>query len=260
MNTGAACPICTASTREAFRATVLKIHEASYRHCRNCGYLYADSPYWLDQAYTSAIARADTGLVARNLEIADKLNVVLCAFFDVRGRFLDLAGGTGLLVRLMRDMGYDYHWEDAYCQNMHAAGFESLADDRAFEAVTAFEAVEHMQDPMAFISEALARTRTRTLIFSTELHDGSPPPLDWWYYTFNTGQHIAFFSRDTLEQVGRQLGCKLVSAQGIHVLSAQPLAEWKLRFALHRLRSYYRRRIRHTLTSRTDSDHQALIA
>lgn len=259
MTKSPACPICAGSTREAFRATVLRIHEASYRHCPDCGYLYADRPYWLKQAYSSAIASADTGLVARNLEISDKLNAVLCAFFDIHGRFLDLAGGTGLLVRLMRDIGFDYFWEDSYCANIHAVGFDARPEEHDFEAATAFEAIEHMEDPLAFVADALARTRTRTLIFSTELHDGTPPPGDWWYYAFATGQHIAFFSRKTLEQIGQRLKCRLVSYRGMHVLSAQSISEWKYRFVLRYLRGSYRRRVRRALTGRMDSDHQAML-
>jgi len=36
-------------------------------------------------------------------------------------------------------------------------------------------------------------------IFTTELFEGTPPaPSHWWYYSFETGQHIAFFQRRAL--------------------------------------------------------------
>lgn len=61
----------------AFTARVLDRYEARYDYCQFCGYLRAVNPYWLDEAYTSAIANADTGLVARNIAIANKLVGVL---------------------------------------------------------------------------------------------------------------------------------------------------------------------------------------
>lgn len=260
MSVHVACLICGAGTRESFRATVLKHHEASYRQCSDCGFLYAARPDWLKEAYSSAIARADTGLVQRNLAIADKLTAILSAFLDQRGRFLDMAGGTGLLVRLMRDRGFDYFWDDGYCANVHAPGFEASAGQSDYEAVTAFEALEHMEDPMAFVADALARTKTRTLIFTTELHDGVAPPADWWYYTFPTGQHIAFFSEQTLSRMGQRLGCTLVSSRGMHTLSARAFSQRKYSLVLRSLRRYYGWRVHRSLASRTDSDHRELLA
>jgi len=254
-----ACKICGGTTREAFRHRVLGATEASYRHCAACGFLFAFQPDWLDRAYSTAIATADTGLVARNLDIADKLAAILYAFFDIRGRFLDLAGGTGLLVRLMRDRGFDYYWHDPHCANVLAAGFEAPREE-TFEVVSAFEALEHMEDPVAFVADALNRSRTRTLVFATELHDGTPPPPDWWYYAFGTGQHIAFFARRTLERVAERLGCRVVSARGMHLMSARSIGQREYNFAMRKaMRAWYRWRVRRALPSRIEADHRLLL-
>lgn len=254
-----ACPVCAAASREAFSATVLGTHQATYRSCPQCEFVFVHQPHWLDQAYSDAIACADTGLVARNLKLADRLASVLVACFDPHGAYLDAAGGTGLLARLMRDRGFDYFWSDRYSANIHARGFEADPAGKDFEAVTAFEALEHMTDPVAFVADALSRTRSRTLLFSTELHGGAPPPTDWWYYAFATGQHISFFSRRTLERIGERLDCTLHSARGLHLLTGKAVSARRYGLAAGALRPWYRWQAARSLPSRVDSDHQQIL-
>jgi len=220
------CPICKATTQYAFTATVLGKHEAQYQVCDDCGYLFAVSPYWLDEAYSSAIASSDTGLIMRNLSIACKLASVLYWGLGERGtgRYLDIAGGYGMLTRLMRDFGFDFYWQDKYCSNVLAAGFEYAPELGPCRAVTAFEVLEHLTNPLAFVRDALHAADSKVMLFSTELYSGAPPRAsDWQYYSFPTGQHIGFFQRRTLEIMSVQLGMKFLSSNGIHVFSSEPI-------------------------------------
>jgi hypothetical protein len=179
-------------------------------------------PHWLSEAYTSAIASSDTGLVKRNISISAKLACIL--YFCLRergdGRYVDIAGGYGMLTRLMRDYGFDFFWQDKYCDNLLAEGFEYTKDNGQAKAVTAFEVLEHIERPVEFIKKAMTEFDVDALIFSTVLYQGSPPnPSDWWYYGFASGQHIGFFQRKTLQVMGQRLNLKLSSANNIHVLS-----------------------------------------
>jgi len=80
-------------------------------------------PYWLDEAYGDAISVLDTGLIQRNLHIAERLAPLLYFLFDHKAPYLDVAGGYGMLVRLMRDIGFDFYWSDKYCRNLFAECF-----------------------------------------------------------------------------------------------------------------------------------------
>lgn len=257
------CPICASLMKPLFSMMVLNKYKASYEVCNICGFLRAHEPYWLDEAYSSAIAAADTGLVARNISIASKLAGALYWSLGERGegRYLDTAGGYGLLTRLMRDMGFDFYWADKYCDNLIAPGFEYIPERGPCRAVTAIEVMEHLVDPAAFIQETLTIPGVQALLFTTELYEGTPPrPEDWWYYAFETGQHIAFFQRKTLEMLGNRLDLKFASANGIHIFSKTVVDENLLKFATGRwscrLSPWW---IRRRLGSKMMSDHRLML-
>ena len=79
-----ACPVCSGSMESCFIAQVLGKYPAHYEVCKNCGFLRAQEPHWLDEAYSCAIAAADTGLVMRNIALACKLAGALCQKDPIR--------------------------------------------------------------------------------------------------------------------------------------------------------------------------------
>lgn len=257
------CPICSGVMKVCFTAQVLSKYHAQYEVCKGCGFLRVHEPHWLAEAYASAIAPADTGLVMRNISLAYRLTSVLYWVAGERGqgRYLDAAGGYGMLTRLMRDLGFDFYWADKYCDNLLAPGFEYNQAQGPCRAVTAMDVLEHLIDPAAFIGETLGFSGAQTLLFTTELYEGPPPPPEtWWYYAFNTGQHIGFFQRRTLAALGARLGLQFASANGLHVFSQTAVNERLLRMVTGRLVScvapwWIRRR----LGSKTMGDHQFMI-
>ena len=246
---------------DVFTAELLKKYEVSYYQCSECGLLQTEEPSWMDEAYAEAIATADTGLVMRNISLASKLAVILYFRFKERGTYLDVAGGYGMLTRLMRDYGFKYYWEDKYCKNLLARGFEAGKAEKPFTTLTAFEVLEHVHEPLTFISETLERHKCRTLIFTTELYKGAEPPAkDWWYYAFNTGQHISFYQRKTLEKLAEKLGLNFYSLHGLHILTDRKLRiDPMLHFATGRIAPLLAIFIRRRLGSLTLADHYMLI-
>lgn len=257
------CPICTSQMSKSFSSVVLGKYEAEYEVCNNCGYLRASDPYWLDEAYTNAIANADTGLVMRNTILANKISRTIFWLTKEKGkgRYLDIAGGYGMLTRMMRDFGFDFYWLDKYCQNLVAPGFEYDKNLGLCSVVTAVEVLEHVIDPKVFIKEAFDISGANTLIFTTELYEGKPPnPNDWWYYSFATGQHIGFFQHRTLERIANDMGVNFATAHGLHLFSKEPINKFIFSLITNNYFSLFPSfLIRKFLGSKTMVDHKKMM-
>ena len=257
-NAHAICSVCGHRAAKAFDATVLHRHRVSYFYCEHCGLLRSEQPYWLEEAYASAIADLDTGIVARNIRMARRLSTLLYFGFGQRrsDRWLDFAGGTGMLTRLMRDRGFDFRWHDRYADNLFARGFEHRSGE-GYVGVTAIEAIEHFPDPLDFLRRLFEDFNPEIVVFSTVLFEEPVPGPDWWYYAFDAGQHIAFFQRRTLEALAAALGTRVyTSSRGLHCMTRRSCSDLKLAALVGPLSFLASPLV--GLKSRTMSDHELL--
>jgi len=221
------CKICKGQTKTVFTKNVLNKYEVKYYKCANCNFIQTEKPYWLDEAYRSAITQLDIGLVSRNLYYAEIIeNWFLNGLIHPDGKFLDFAGGYGLFVRLMRDKGFDFFRQDLYCQNLFAEHFDikDLPENQKFDAITAFEVFEHLENPLDELRKMLFYSDT--VIFSTELQPPAQNNLEsWWYISPETGQHIAFYSYTSLKMLAKVEKLHLYSNNhNLHILSKKNLA------------------------------------
>ena len=204
------CRACGAATTEFARDEVLGHVPALYLRCVTCGMVQADAPTWLEEAYSDAIAKLDIGLLDRCHILANVTGTVLRSERLRGGTFLDWAGGYGTLTRLMRDRGFDFVHTDPFAANIFAEGHEAPAHSdadggRRYDLVTAFEVLERLEDPVAAL-EPLSRCTDLLLVTTQVLPDPAPRPREWDYYTLESGQHITFYTRSSLEHVARRLG------------------------------------------------------
>ncbi len=228
-NNALECRLCGAPSAEIGKATMLGSHRTVFWECVRCGFRQTDEPWWLEEAYREPINRFDTGAFSRVLLTGRVVKSLVALAFDRRGRYLDFGGGYGLFVRHMRDAGLDFLWEDRFCGNLMAKGFEAKADDAGFELVTAFEVLEHTVLPGVLIRSLIERANA--LMFSTMLAPEDPKEfMEWEYIGHEHGQHVAFFRLKTLEWLAQSLGlCLLSNGVNLHLLSRQPIAKWKFR-------------------------------
>jgi hypothetical protein len=198
----ARCRLCGGTATWAFRQRLLA-NEVDYFACPVCELIETEEPYWLAEAYTAAISQLDTGAIERNQTCA-RLTAVLARVLEITPEMpcLDYGGGHGVFVRLMRDRGFDFACFDTHADNVYARGFDG--DPATHHAVvTAFEVFEHFADVAADIARVFVGSPDFVLV-GTELHAGHRP--GWWYYLPDTGQHVAFYSRATLEWIARAYG------------------------------------------------------
>jgi hypothetical protein len=227
------CKICESTTRDFGSLRILARFDARYRCCSRCGFVFVEESPWLDLAYSSAIAASDTGIAVRNLKLADQVSLLISLAFNDAQRFLDFGGGSGLLVRLLRDKGFDFRLSDKYCANVFAGGFEARPGER-FDLLTCMEVVEHLSDPLATFDELA--TLAPAIVFSTELLPAKKnKPGEWWYYAPETGQHISFYTTTALRLIGERLGLSLATnGSNLHVLADRQVASAVVRLVSSR--------------------------
>jgi hypothetical protein len=219
------CHICNHKTEVLFNAPVLGKYHVDYFQCSNCRFIQTEFPYWLKESYDSPIALLDVGMLMRNINLKKRVEPILFKNFNYGSRFLDYGGGYGIFVRLMRDSGFDFYRQDIYCENLFAKYFDvvDLPSGTKFEAVTAFELLEHLIDPLDTINTIFKYSDT--LIFSTELQ---PPDTrfinDWWYFVPETGQHVSFYTLKSLNLIAEKLNGHLYSNNyDLHIITLKRL-------------------------------------
>ena len=99
-------------------------YDVTYYQCESCRFIQTEQPYWLNEAYSSAITHLDIGLLSRNLYLMNEIPRLIDGLFPESKRYLDFGGGYGVFVRLMRDLGYDFFRFDTYCENIFADFFD----------------------------------------------------------------------------------------------------------------------------------------
>lgn len=226
------CHICGTNAPLWAQAKILKKYDVSYYRCPHCGFIQTEKPYWLGEAYSEIIDAEDIGLLGRNIDNAAVVSRLVPVFFPRAETFLDVGGGYGVFVRLMRDRGFDFQWDDKYTRNLFARGFEKNRE--RYDIVTAFELFEHYDAPKEEIKNLAVLGDT--IIFSTLLlPEPAPKPDEWWYYSTSTGQHISFYTKRALEYCAQSIGRYYTGSMGIHIFSKRPISSWQFRLAVSRI-------------------------
>ena len=230
------CRLCDHACAPAFERLVLGRHAVQYFTCPGCGALQTEEPHWLAEAYDSAIAALDTGIVTRNL-VAQAIVYLVDRIVRPAGRLIDFGGGTGMLCRMLRDIGFDAWLMDRYAEPVFARGFAldpDQAPDGQVAILTCFEVFEHF----AAVGPELDRLfglRPAVLVASTELYRGQGS--DWPYLVPETGQHIFFYAPRTMQWLAARHGYRYVGRGQFHFFLREPLPplrERLLRLAISR--------------------------
>lgn len=224
------CRICGEYAKKIFNEKVLFKYKVSYYKCGRCGFIQTEKPFWLSEAYKSTINVYDTGILERNEKLVKVISTICLFIFGPRRVFLDYAGGYGVLVRKMRDIGFDFYWLDKYTKNLFARGFEYKGIHRV-ALVTAVEVFEHLEEPISDIQEMLSYSDN--IFFTTTLLPSSlPDPKKWWYYGFEHGQHISFYSKETLQYIANRFNLFFVSYGDYHLMTKKKVPKIKFYFCM----------------------------
>lgn len=194
------CRLCFGATKKVFARKILKSHVVDYFMCSNCGSMQTEKPYWLKEAYEPVNEMYDTGQVVRSLMNAAFLMAMHKAL-DLRdGKVLDYGGGSGLTVRLLRDVGINAWAYELYGVPRLAAGFQTK-DLSSCKMINLCEVVEHFDEPARYMDAIFAADPEVTVI-QTVLFD--QPDVNWFYLAVEHGQHVFFYSAKALDLIAKK--------------------------------------------------------
>lgn len=214
------CKICGNLSAEIFNTKVLLKYDVAYYKCGNCGFIQTQEPFWLEEAYSSAITSLDIGLIYRNLQNKPIVETAIKYLFNREEKFVDYGGGYGMFVRIMRDVGFDYYRQDIYCENTFAKNFDVTdikGENVKFELLTAFEVFEHLLDPLEEFEKMLSYSEN--IFFTTSIYPDNTDLTKWWYLIPETGQHIALYSEESLAYIASMFGMYYYRHNEYHLIT-----------------------------------------
>ncbi|MEY3198764.1 MAG: hypothetical protein RJA13_722 [Bacteroidota bacterium] len=217
------CKVCGSTSEHFDSAVILEKYKINYFQCPICGFIQTEESYWLQESYSNVIANSDIGILFRNKIFSNIANNILFSLFNHNAKFLDYAGGYGIFTRTMRDLGYDFYWDDKYCQNIFAKHFEHQIGAQ-YELITAFEVFEHFVNPIEEIEKILKLSKN--ILFSTELlPPNNPKPNEWHYYALQEGQHIALYTIKSLSIIAKKFGLNFYSnGSSLHLFTEKSIS------------------------------------
>jgi hypothetical protein len=216
------CRVCDGRVNWKWNKRVLNNrYEAAYHECRECGTLQVANPHWLAEAYRDEnrplFWNPDPGRFVRNFSVYCYLSMLQAAgLVGNRPRWLDYGGGYGLLTQMLKDGGHDAWLYDPYVTTPYFASDRRIAsltgvEAGSFDAVTAFEVFEHLENPREITAGIRRLLRPEgVLILSTGLYDPARHDADWDYLSCEAGQHITLWSREGLRRLAEQVGFRSV--------------------------------------------------
>jgi glycosyltransferase involved in cell wall biosynthesis len=230
-----ACRLCGNRSHYRFDKILLYKFNVEYFECVYCHSLQTEVPYWLEEAYGQQAEKLDTGKASRTLEnffllpsLFDKLALTLDSVF------VDWGGGSGLLTRLLRDVGYNYYSYDLYSKSEFSQGFIWDFLERKVSVITAFEVIEHFPNP-AVDWEKLLESKPDYCVCSTGIYSGQDE--NWFYLSPENGQHVFLYSAFALALIASRFGYTvypigsylLFCKKALDTLTLGQLAHWTTR-------------------------------
>ncbi|MBK7052401.1 MAG: hypothetical protein IPH54_17920 [Rhodoferax sp.] len=141
------CRLCTSPLEHVFDKLVLGRYQVAYHQCTGCGALQTETPHWLDEAYASKAEWYDTGKATRTVVNFGFAKTVRNSGVRKSDLAVDFGGGTSLLARLLRDVGYNFHTCDKFGSSEFAGAYAWPDMGHPCRLVTLFEVAEHLPTP-----------------------------------------------------------------------------------------------------------------
>lgn len=215
------CPICGETATPLFRITVRQSIDTHVVQCNGCTFTFLPQSDWLHASFGDELQREDVGALDRNLLVADFLRPLIRSLSNQDITCVDWGGGYGLLSRLMRDRGINFHNYDEHTKQLFYSPAIATSDE-VFDLLTLIEVSLHFTDPVEDFRKLMSRS---SLVFFTCVVPPDPIPSDWWYLMPRTGQHVAMYPIESLRRIAEILDVGLVTdGRFFHLFHSRPVS------------------------------------
>ena len=251
------CKICQSTSNIFDQGNILNKYSIIFYKCTNCGFIQTETPFWLEESYSNTITKSDIGLLSRNIHFSNLTSNFISLCLAKTSNFVDFGGGYGIFVRLMRDKGFNFFIFEKKCENLFANQFKANKGTK-YDLLTAWEVLEHLEDPLSTIEEMLSFSSN--ILFSTLLLSPTPKPVDnWWYYGLEHGQHISFYTKKSIQVIAEKFNFKTYYiSKNLHFLGNKDINSLMLKIALHNKLLWISKVIRKHPKSLIDQDFNKL--
>lgn len=217
------CRFCQSRDLKIF----LKEKKRSLMECKNCGLVFV-SPF-PTKAEVKAIYTEETFqkfdptdetkagytnyLAEKDLKREFfKEKILFIKKFKKKGKLLDIGCGIGTFLEETKRVGFDVVGIDVmdfavnYCRQQNLNVFKGTLEnnrlpDASFDIITAFELLEHLWEPKAFLVEAkrLLRPNGILMVSVPNRKDIAARLMGRYWYGYRQYQHLFFFEKKTLK-------------------------------------------------------------
>lgn len=140
-------------------------------------------------------------------------------FFKAGGRLLEFGCGTGVYLKRMQQLGWDVYGvepgaaarqtaEDRGLPHVYPDLFAQQFADGFFDVVTAWQVIEHVHDPVAYLRELLRITKPGGQLLLSTISVRTPEAWLFrrYWHNWEIPRHLIFFTPETLTRLARKAG------------------------------------------------------
>lgn len=243
-----ACRICGGTDLELAARRIRGGIDCPVWQCRNCGMAFLPAPYFdpetVRQQYEGDYAFRPSLLAIKGTKDDPYVKVLdfLAPHLDAeKTEFLEIGAGQGHFLGLVKDRvrkvtAIEFNAGQAeYCRKTFGAEVlscpvEDLPPDRTFDVVFHFSVLEHVPDPYAFLTAAMARVRPGG-VMCIEVPNNRDPVLDLYKVpayvdTYYRKTHLMNYGEKSLALLFDRLGYKRYRIERLQAYSLSNHFHW----------------------------------